>query len=49
MDDKTFYIRINSFTETTYREFMKAVEEYVYHRNHENLILDLSLQFRGNP
>lgn len=47
MDDKTFYIRINSFTETTYREFMKAVEEYVYHRNHENLILDLRFNSGG--
>lgn len=47
LDNKTFYIRINSFTETTYREFMKAVEEYVYHRNHENLILDLRFNSGG--
>ena len=37
----TFYFKINSFSGTTYREFMKAVEEHVYHQDQKNLIIDL--------
>lgn len=43
VDDKTGYIRINRFSETTYEEFMKAMET-LNAKKMQSLILDL----RGN-
>lgn len=45
VEEGLLYVKINSFTSRTYREFMEAVEEYSLPESGTNLILDL----RHNP
>ncbi len=41
LDENTFYIKLDRFSERTYREFMLIVEEYIQKKNKKNLVLDL--------
>ncbi|NOT38706.1 MAG: PDZ domain-containing protein [Saprospiraceae bacterium] len=41
LDETSFYIKINRFSERTYREFMMAVEEFVQKKKLKNMVIDL--------
>ncbi|MEP7195150.1 MAG: S41 family peptidase [Saprospiraceae bacterium] len=41
LNDKSFYIKINRFSERTYKEFMQEVENYAFNKSYENLVIDL--------
>ncbi|MCC6817219.1 MAG: PDZ domain-containing protein [Saprospiraceae bacterium] len=41
VNENTFYIKIDRFSEKTYREFMMIIEDYVQNKKLKNLILDL--------
>lgn len=45
IDDKTGYFNISKFSETTYKEFMKIIENLSMNKGLKNLIIDL----RNNP
>lgn len=45
LDDRTGYIKLNSFSATTYKEFMQELEVMVEEDSLENLVIDL----RDNP
>lgn len=45
LDQKTGYIKINRFSATTYKEFMKGLEELVEEKGMKDLVIDL----RHNP
>ncbi|WP_116124316.1 S41 family peptidase [Lewinella sp. IMCC34183] len=45
IDPETAYVKINRFSQNTYSEFMKALEEHLEKAGAKNLIIDL----RGNP
>ncbi len=45
VDDKTGYVKVNRFSATTHKEFMKQVERMVKNEGMKNIIIDL----RQNP
>ncbi len=45
IDDNTAYFKISKFSETTYKEFMKIIEDLSMNKGLKNLIIDL----RNNP
>ncbi len=45
LDDKTGYVKIDRFSEKTYREYMEIIEDMAKKHGMKNIVIDL----RGNP